>query len=228
MNQNKALVAAFGGTLAILLLAFLGLQALAGGAGTGPAPTPVVIDIPTPTAGSATPTPTTGPTATAEQSAKPTNTPSATRTPRPTATPPPIGPGNKVKVVVTGQQYVKADVPSNGTVTKLGGGALRISTTRDLSDPLTLTYKLPAASLPAGAKIRELDVDVCGFGEGDFWETYGPFGADEYEFEVTNPTDGSGCWHYRNAPGSDSTVLAAIHLQSTFRIDRLVYTVTLD
>jgi hypothetical protein len=72
-----------------------------------------------------------------------------------------------------------------------------------------------------------MDVLVCGTASGDFWESYGPQGSDPTEYEVV-PPESDGCWHYRDAPGPDTTVKAFVHLATTFTITRIEYTVTVS
>jgi len=232
MKQYGLLAAAFGGTLAVLLVAFLVIEQLgsSGGptAGASASPSPSAVAIAT-TRPSATPVasiaPTAVPSVAPSASAAPTPTP-ATATPRPTpAVGPSVAPGKTIQVVVRGAQYVDAVVAQNAKVTQIASGGVLISSDRTYSDQTTVTWKLPVSSLPAGTRIARLDVAVCGSAEGDFWETYGPPGTEPVENEVTPPAS-DGCWHYLGGSGRDSTVTGIIHLESKLWIDRLVYTIT--
>ena len=234
MKQYGLLAAAFGGTLAVLLVAFLLVEQLApgGASATDPSPSPVTTAAavaspnPRPTArplasvnvtpsmsavASATPTPTTAP---------------ATATPRPAATPArSIAPGKTVEIVVPGSLYVQATVSPNAKVTRLPNNTVLITSDRTLSTGTTVVYRLPSSSLPPGTRIVHLEVAVCGFAKGDFWETYGPPGSSPAEHEAT-PPDADGCWHYVAPAGAGTTVTAIVERQTTFRIDKVVYRIT--
>lgn len=182
-------------------------------------PTPPRPETPTPE-----PTPTSTP-------APATPTPTTTFSPPPMRTPPPSGeplpstlPGSTQTIVVAGNSYISADVPSHGRLLNTQRGAL-LETSRDSSDALWVTYDLPAESLPAGAVVHSVDVRICGVGEGDFWEVYGPPGGEPFEYEVIAPA-ADGCWHFSDAPPGDMTVIAAVMLQSRLLIESVEYTIT--
>jgi hypothetical protein len=240
MRDAPLLVGSFGLTLALLLAVYIALGALSGeGAPTPtipPAATPSELSAGSPQPIRTPPTPTPNPSPTVSASAAPSATPTATPTEnpaatsptRPTATPAPsVGPGQQLEVVVAGSAFTEAEVPPNGTLRKLSGGAVLLELDRTFSEPLTLTYRLPATSIPAGRSVRRIDVKVCGAGSGDFWETYGPFGSEPFEYEVTPPGP-DGCWLFTGGTIRDTTVLASIRLASKMRIDRIVYLVTLN
>jgi hypothetical protein len=42
-------------------------------------------------------------------------------------------------------------------------------------------------ALLAGKVIGRVDAALCGAASGQFWETYGPYGADPVEYEGTQP-----------------------------------------
>jgi len=155
---------------------------------------------------------------------KPTTRPSAAASAAPTgeATIPADG---TLRVVLRGDQYELADIPENGKVTPVAGGGIRIETTRLYSHQLMVTWFLPDDALPAGATITEVDVAVCGSGDGDFYETYGPEGSEPMEHEV-EPPGPDGCWHYDDALGDDTSVIAIVRLGSHLVIDRVEYTFT--
>lgn len=223
MNQTRTLALAFGGTLVLLVAAFFAFRALTDG-------DTVVLASPSASAdasASLESSATAGPSATPRLTATPapTGTPQATATAKPAGTQgPTLAPGTTFDVVVLGQKYASKQVPANGSVTNGANGSILMTTDTSISDELTVTYRLPASAMPAGTQIASVDVAVCGSGQGDFWETYGPPGGEPEEHEVT-PPDADGCWHYFDG-GSNTTVLAIIRLDSTLRIDRLVYTVT--
>jgi hypothetical protein len=100
---------------------------------------------------------------------------------------------------------------------------VRLETTRTISAQLMVTWFLPEGSIPADTVVTGVDVAVCGSGDGDFYETYGPEGSDPMEHEVEQP-DPDGCWHYAGAIGDDTSVIAIIRLASHLIIDRVEYT----
>jgi hypothetical protein len=128
---------------------------------------------------------------------------------------------------VPGNQYINSAVPSNGSVTSNADGSVTMKLDRTVSDEIELDYIVPADRIPAGKTITNMDVLVCGTASGDFWESYGPQGSDPTEYEVV-PPESDGCWHYRDAPGPDTTVKAFVHLATTFTITRIEYTVTVS
>ena len=228
MKQYGILAAVFGGTLAVLLVAFLVIEQMG-------ASSAVAVASPSPSAAatvvaSAPPRASTPPkpSATAEPSTAPSGPPGAS-TPAATSRPTPprasVAPGNTIEVVVLGHEYVESDVATNGKITLTPSAGILMTSTREISTTTSVTYKLPGGSLPAGTTIKRLDVAICGKGEGDFWETYGPADADPSEHEVTSP-DADGCWHYLGSNGKDTTAKAIIEKQSTLRIDKVVYTIT--
>lgn len=240
MKQLGLFAAAFGGTLAVLLVAFLVIEQLGAAGATAEAspsstdvalasPTPAPIARPLPSqsaAPSASASASVAPSALAVQTKAPaTAAPHPTATPRPTATPEPVAPGSTFDIVVPGQKYATSVVASNGTITKLPYGSILMSSERTISDSTEVSYRLPAGQVPPGTQIARLDVAVCGYGSGDFWETYGPADADPIEHEVTAP-DADGCWHYLGGSGRDSTAHAIIQGATTLRISKVVYTIT--
>lgn len=127
--------------------------------------------------------------------------------------------------MVLGSEYVNADVPANGKVTRGNGGSLTMTTDRTISAQMEVHWELPASKIPPGFRIVSVDVRMCGTGTGDFWESYGPEGSTPDEHELTQP-ERDGCWHYTGAPGPDTTVKAIIRLASTMTISKLEYVAT--
>ena len=231
MKQNGLLVAAFGGTLAVLLIAYLVVQQLgATGAAADASPSP---SAPTATAASPTTAPvpsasSAGTTAPSPSNAPATASPTKTAAPEsPTATPRSTPaksavPGGKTDVVVTGSQYADSDVPVNGKITRLPNGGVVLKTDRTNSEELVLTYRLPPASVPSNG--GRVDTALCGTATGDFYENYGPPGSEPDEHEYTQP-DADGCWHYVGGSISDTSVLVKMRGATTVQIDKVVYTV---
>ena len=139
---------------------------------------------------------------------------------------PSLLPDGRLVYTLRGDEYDTADVPENGILREGPDGSINMQTTRLLSYQLIVTYVLPEKVVPAGKRIVGIDTRVCGSGEGDFWETYGPEGSDTLEHEVSAPGR-DGCWHYRNAPEIDPSVIAIIRLQSSMTITRVEYTITI-
>ncbi len=236
MKQFGLLFAAFGGTLAVLLVAFLVIEQLGASGGTtadaSASPSSEAVASPTPAA-TRVPTVRPSPSIDYRPSTRPSQAPTPTPTPTPTPepggtpvpTPTPVPPGKVVEIVVPGQAYAGVEIPENGSVTKLAGGGIVMKTTRELSEPMTVTYELPLSKLPSGMKVVRVDAAICGLASGDFWESYGPTGSEPYENEVSLPGP-DGCWHYLGGSISDTAAFAIIRTETSFRIDRVVYTVT--
>lgn len=191
-------------------------------------PTTAPTDQPTPSASptpTATPTPTPSPTRTAPPLGTPSPSPAPLRTPPPSGSPLPSSqPGNSQTYTLTGIQYSSYQMPDNARLVR-NGDSLVLVTTAETPDVLWVTYRLDPALLPAGVIIHSVDADICGTGGGTFYEVYGPTGSDPTEYEV-QPPDADGCWHFRDAPTTDMSVIASTMLDSQLVIDRVVFTVT--
>ncbi|MES2209405.1 MAG: hypothetical protein V4515_04380 [Chloroflexota bacterium] len=231
MRSVALLAAAFGGTLAVLLLGFFALRAVTGGS-LDPTAAPSADLLATPTE-FATERPTARPTRTprpAPSASGGSTSPGPSGTPGPTAGPtgtprPTLPPGTVITITVKGRDYVSAEIPPNGTVKKQGDSAI-LHTDRSMSLFLGVTWDIPPGSIPFGAKIARIDSRVCGSGSGDFWETYGPDGSEPFEYAVEEPSP-DGCWYFTNAPGPDTAILSQTRTEATLRIDKIVYTITL-
>ena len=140
---------------------------------------------------------------------------------------PSLLPDGRILYTLRGDEYDDVDVPEDGKFTEKPDGSVLMETTRLRSYQLIVTYVLPDDVIPPGSRITRIDTRVCGSGEGDFWETYGPEGGDTLEQEVSAP-GADGCWHYQNAPGFDTSVIAIIRLQSKMTITKVEYTVTVQ
>jgi hypothetical protein len=169
-------------------------------------------------ASSATPDPTLPPSPVASAPTTPSPTPPATgnSSPRPS-------PGTVLTIVVPGTAASDVQDYVDGVVFTPDGSALRIDSKRPANR--RFSYELRPGDLPAGTKLSRLDLKVCGTAKGDFWEIYGPDGADPYEIEVGQP-EADGCWHFNGGTGDGSAIDLYINGNTHMRIDRLVYTVT--
>lgn len=136
-------------------------------------------------------------------------------------------PDGRIVYTLRGDEYEDVDVPDSGTFTERPDGSVLLETIRLYSYQLILTYALPEDVIPVGKTITRVDTRVCGSGEGDFWETYGPEGGDTLEHEVSAP-GADGCWHYEKAPGFDTSVIAIIRLGSKMTIEKVEYTITVE
>ena len=139
--------------------------------------------------------------------------------PRVAAAPAPI------VVTVLGDAFARSAMAANGHLTRNADHSATLTGDRTTSAASTLTYLLPAGTVPLGDAIQSMAVRVCGSGSGDFWETYGPPGSSPIEYEQGAPS-ADGCWHFSGATGSDTTVLASIRLATTMTVQRVEYSLT--
>jgi hypothetical protein len=181
-----------------------------------PTTAPTDLDTPAPE----TTTPTVAPTPSG-----PPATPVPLRTPPPSFALPSPGAGETQTIVVAGNAYSSSQVPDGGSIKQSGDGIV-LETTTNAPDVLWVTYTLDAAALPPGAVVEKVDTRVCGQGDGQFWEVYGPVGSTPTEQEVSQP-EADGCWHFTDAPGDDLSVIVSTMLESTMYIETVEYTVTL-
>lgn len=207
--------------------AFLLAVAVAGCSAATPATLSPTVSVTPGPVQTATPSPT--PTALQTEAPTPAPTPSPTTAPLPTPTPSPVpqqsvAPGETVIYEFEGSEYVSADVPPGGRVRRVGTSVM-IETTADSIDRVVVTWRLQSDALPPGAVIDHVDSRICGSGEGDFYEVYGPEGSEPEEYEV-RPPEADGCWHFSDAPGDDLTFLGITETISTLTIDRVAYSVT--
>lgn len=153
-------------------------------------------------------------------------TPAPLRTPRPTIDlpRPSAEPGETVTYRVDGRDYVDAVIPPEARLSRFGG-SVSLDTTRSAGLPLWVTWRLSPDVLPPNAVIVSVDVKICGDGEGDFWEVYGPDGGEPFEYEVL-PPQADGCWHFTDAPGHDLSVIGGVMLRSRMVIDHIEFAIT--
>jgi hypothetical protein len=124
------------------------------------------------------------------------------------------------------QQPATNDVPPPDTLMHLADGGITVTTSRDAGHPAHLAWDWSPPGLPPGATVSKVDTRVCGHGDGDFYEVYGPFDADPVEYEVTAPAS-DGCWHFSGGP-SDYSVTIYAYGNASMTIDKIEMTLTSD
>ncbi len=77
-----------------------------------------------------------------------------------------------------------SDVPAPDTVVTQANGGILITTGDAAGHPLHLEWTFDPSVFPAGTTVLEVDVPMCGHGNGGFYEVYGPYGYDPVEYEV--------------------------------------------
>jgi hypothetical protein len=80
--------------------------------------------------------------------------------------------------------------------------------------------------MPPGATAASVVTVVCGEGSGDWWEVYGPYGSDEFEYEITPPGP-DGCWRFHErGRHSDFRVEIWLSGDAQMTISRIEFHVT--
>ena len=113
-------------------------------------------------------------------------------------------------------------MPDGAELSRNGDLAV-LRTTSTSADVLWVTYRVDPAQL-GGATIRTVDTAICGRGQGQFWEVYGPTGSNPVEYEVVPPS-ADGCWHFVDAATDDVSAIAIVMLESQLIIERVEFTV---
>jgi hypothetical protein len=188
-------------------------------AGSGPTPPPSgAVD--TPPASLAAPSIAPSPVvASADPPASPTASSVA-----PTATP--IGPPVTRTFQVNVQQPSVTKVAPEDSLDRKPNGGIVVTTHRDSGHPLHLEWLFDPAALPAGSTVSHVETRVCGHGDGDFYEVYGPYDSDPVEYEVKPPA-ADGCWHFSGGP-SDWNISIYVYGDATMTIDRIEMDITAD
>jgi len=117
-------------------------------------------------------------------------------------------------------------VPPEAVVTNRAGGGIRITTIRSAAFPVSMDWTLATSAFPGDASVLAVETLICGRGEGDFYEVYGPYGADPVEYEVTPPS-ADGCWHF-TGDDSDYAITLYVSGDASLVIDRIEFVVTFD
>ena len=123
--------------------------------------------------------------------------------------------------------YEEARIRGNATLEILPNGSVRVTSTRESAADQYVEWRIdPEAVLPPGAPISTIETIVCGSGEGDWWEVYGPYGSDEFEYEVISPGP-DGCWRFHERDRyTDFRVEIWLSGDATLTISRIEFHVT--
>ena len=158
----------------------------------------------------------------------PRTTPRPTPTAPPTALPAPASLTGETRVyTIAPRDYAEARIRGNSTIEVLPDGAVKVVSTRESkADQYVEWITEPTTVLPPGAEAATVLTIVCGSGEGDWWEVYGPYGSDEFEYELVPPRP-DGCWHF-NERGRYTDFRVEIWLSgnATMTISRIEFHVT--
>ncbi|MBM4407457.1 MAG: hypothetical protein FJ038_02370 [Chloroflexi bacterium] len=142
------------------------------------------------------PTTTAGPADTPRPTPHPTPAPTPPPTPAPTPTPL-TGQTRVHRVAPT--SYVEARIRGDSRLEALPDGSIRVVSTRaSNADQYVEWWVDESVIMPPGSQAARVVTVVCGGGSGDWWEVYGPYGSDEFEFEVTGPGS-DGCWYFNES-----------------------------
>jgi hypothetical protein len=114
--------------------------------------------------------------------------------------------------------------PPGTTLTDTPDGGLRADTTRGAGS-VYVQWKLADGVIPTSPRVVNVETLVCGTARGDFFEVYGPYGAAEIEYEVTQPS-ADGCWHFTRDPGTDYSVEIYVNGDASLTVSRIEYRVT--
>ena len=123
---------------------------------------------------------------------------------------------------------MEARIRGNSTLEVLPDGSVKVTSTRESASDQYVEWIIdpPSSVLPPGAQVASVLTVVCGRGEGDWWEVYGPYGSEEFEYEVVSPGP-DGCWRF-NEIGRYTEFRVEIWLSgnSTLTISRIEFRVT--
>jgi hypothetical protein len=134
--------------------------------------------------------------------------------------------GQTLTYTVSPRAPVNQTIPEATSVTNVGTDGIRAEATRAANHLLYLQWQLPPeTTLPPGSRVVDVHTVVCGSGTGDFWEIYGPYGALEIEYEVTDPS-ADGCWHFTQDPGTNYRVEIYVDGNSAMTITKIEFRVT--
>lgn len=143
--------------------------------------------------------------------------------PRPT--PRPEG-GQIVTLLISPADFYDQVIREGSTLTVFSDGSIRVDSVRGQVGDNHLDWALPEALIPSQEDVLDVYARGCGWGEGDFYEIYGPWDSLEFEYEVTPPAE-DGCWHFSQAVGKAFDFEIWLHGASSMTITRLELVVTL-
>lgn len=119
-------------------------------------------------------------------------------TPHPNAMPRDAAPasGQTVSYAIAPTDYAEARIRGDARLEKLPDGSIRVVSTRaSEADQYVEWLVEDERIMPPGRQASRVLTVVCGRGSGDWWEVYGPYGSEEFEYEVTEP-GADGCWRF--------------------------------
>ena len=131
----------------------------------------------------------------------PTPLPIGIVTPHPNTAPAEVAPssGQTVIHLVSPADYVEARIRGDSRLERLADGSIRVISTRaSNADQYVEWLVADEEIMPAGTEAATVVTLVCGRGSGDWWEVYGPYGSEEFEYEVTEPGE-DGCWTFNES-----------------------------
>jgi hypothetical protein len=153
--------------------------------------------------------------------------PTASPPPSPVASSPPTAAAQVTRTYqLNVQQPSVTKIAPQDKLDRKANGGIVVTTHRDSDHPLHLEWLFEPARLPAGSTASHVESRVCGHGEGDFYEVYGPYDSDPVEYEVKPPA-ADGCWHFSGRP-SDWIISIYVYGDATLTIDRIEMDVTTD
>ena len=120
-------------------------------------------------------------------------------TPHPNASQPREGApssGQTVIHLVAPTDYAEARIRGDARLEPLPDGSIRVVSTRASNADQYVEWLVEDERImPPGMQAARVVTLVCGRGSGDWWEVYGPYGSEEFEYEVTAPGE-DGCWAF--------------------------------
>lgn len=142
---------------------------------------------------------------------------------KPRPTPRPDG-GEIVTYLLSPADFADAMIRPGSTLTVYEDGSIRLDSVRDQTGDNNLEWIL--ADPPPQEDVLDVYARGCGWGDGDFYEIYGPWDSVEFEYEVTPPAE-DGCWHFTEAVGKAFDFEIWLYGDSSMTITRLELVVTM-
>lgn len=143
--------------------------------------------------------------------------------PRPTPRPD----GGEIRTfLISPADFFDEVIREGSTLTVFTDGSIRVDSVRGQVGDNHMDWALPEDQAPAIDQVLDVYARACGWGEGDFYEIYGPWDSVEFEYEVTPPAS-DGCWHFTEAVGKAFDFEIWLHGNASMTITRLELVVTL-